>query len=74
MAEVGEIVIESTGEDSNIVIYAIISLIIIILLSLMIAILIAFLVYRWRVKKRKEDARSVHLPNQDTLILKSCSN
>ena len=62
-AEIGEFVIESTGDDNNVVIYAIIALIIVILFTLVVFSLIAFAVYRWRVRKGREDKRLVQIPN-----------
>ena len=63
--EIGEIVIEraadsSSGSGSNTVtIYAIISLLIVIMVAVAIFVIIVILVYRWRVKKKIRDMRSV---------------
>ena len=63
--EIGEIVIEraadrSSGSDSNnVTIYAIVALLIVIVVAIVTIIVVVILVYRWRLKKKIRDMRSM---------------
>ena len=65
--EIGEIVIESSraadsstsSGSNNVTIYATIALLVVIVVAVVIIVVVAILVYRWRVKKKIRDMRSV---------------